>query len=69
LDKVLYEGGKDIPLKPYDIVYVPKTFIAKVGDFVAQYIDDVIPRAVRLGFTYRLDDYQNETTRNIVIED
>ena len=33
----------DVLLKPYDIVYVPKSHIAKVNLFVEQYIDKVLP--------------------------
>ena len=58
IDKILDGTTYDIPLKSYDIVYLPKTFIAQVNDFVDQYINQVIPRAVRFGFNfvYRLDD-------------
>lgn len=37
------KGGQDIQLKPYDVVYVPKSHIAKVNQFVEQYIDKVLP--------------------------
>jgi polysaccharide export outer membrane protein len=33
-------------LQPYDIVYVPRTTIVHVNEFVAQYIDGVIPKHV-----------------------
>ncbi len=33
----------DIPLRPYDIVVVPKTSIAKVQDILDQYLYDLIP--------------------------
>ena len=48
----------DVILSPLDIVYVPKKFISKVGLFVKQYIDDIIPRHVSVGFAFtkRLDD-------------
>ena len=35
--------NQDIELRPYDIVYVPKSRIAKVNLFVEQYIDKVLP--------------------------
>lgn len=35
--------GQDIQLRPYDVVYVPKSCIAKVNLFVEQYIDKVLP--------------------------
>jgi protein involved in polysaccharide export with SLBB domain len=31
-------------LQPYDIVYVPRTTIVHVNEFVAQYIDGIIPK-------------------------
>ncbi len=31
-------GGRDIYLRPYDVVYVPRTFIANVNAFVDKYI-------------------------------
>ena len=38
------------PLRRFDIVYVPKTGVAEVGQFVQQYIRDAIP--VSMGFSY-----------------
>ena len=48
----------DIALLPHDIVHVPKKFISQVGLFVRQYIDDIIPKHVSVGFAFvkRLDD-------------
>lgn len=44
-------------LKSYDIVYVPKTFIAKANKFVNQYIERLILfKGVSFGFTYELSD-------------
>lgn len=34
---------QDIPLRSYDLVFVPKTFIATANQFVSQYIDKMIP--------------------------
>jgi len=44
-------GGESQPffLEPQDIVYVPRTGIAKVGQWVDQHINKLIPRT---GFTY-----------------
>jgi protein involved in polysaccharide export with SLBB domain len=41
--------GQDIQLRPYDVVYVPKSKIAKVNLFVEQYIDKVIPFSRNFG--------------------
>lgn len=52
VDEILNKGTDDILLQPHDIVFVPKTFIAKAGDFVDQYINDIIPEAVRASFVF-----------------
>jgi polysaccharide export outer membrane protein len=41
-----------VPLRRYDIVYVPKSSIAEAGVFVQQYIRDLIPGQV--GFDYSI---------------
>jgi protein involved in polysaccharide export with SLBB domain len=45
-------------LQPFDVVYVPKTKVAKVNDFIKQYIDDPIltpiSRIVGFSFFYEL---------------
>jgi polysaccharide export outer membrane protein len=38
------------PLRRFDIVYVPKTGVAETGQFVQQYIKDIIP--ISMGFSY-----------------
>lgn len=48
-------GYSDIVLKPHDIVFVPKTTIAKLNDFVSQYIDNLIPISAVFGLTYNLN--------------
>ena len=57
LTKAIYEGSahNHFKLKPYDIVYVPKTFIAKANKFVNQYIERLILfKGVNFGFTYEV---------------
>lgn len=44
--------GKDVFVKPFDVIYVPKTFIAEVDKFVEQYITKVIPGNLSEGFSY-----------------
>lgn len=39
-----------VPLRRFDVVYVPRTGIAEAGLFVQQYLRDVIP--MQLGFDY-----------------
>lgn len=57
LSRLVSNGGlrTDIDyLFPYDIVYVPKTFIAKVDIFVDQYIIKVLPIRPSIGLWYPL---------------
>jgi protein involved in polysaccharide export with SLBB domain len=51
MEKV-YDGtdmGQDIYLRPFDIVYVPKTAIANANLWIEQYLTRMVPR---IGFTY-----------------
>ena len=44
---------QDVELQPYDIVYVPKTWIAKANKFVNQYIEQLLLfRGFSVGFGY-----------------
>lgn len=45
LKKILSMGdlSQDIPLRQYDVVYVPKTTIASANLFVEQYINNMVP--------------------------
>jgi polysaccharide export outer membrane protein len=54
LKDVLNKGTLDVELKPYDVVYVPASRIAKVDRFVDQYIRQLIPISFTFGFTYLL---------------
>lgn len=48
-------GSVDFLLQPQDIVYVPKSAIAKVNKFVDQYIQGLLMfRGASLGFSYEL---------------
>jgi len=44
-----------VPLHPGDIVMVPKSGIAQLNQFVDQYVDEVLPRALNFGFYYNLN--------------
>jgi polysaccharide export outer membrane protein len=56
LNNVMYgKGSADFLLQPNDIVYVPKSAIAKVNKFVNQYIEDLfLFRGVSFGFSYEV---------------
>jgi len=52
------ERTTDFILMPYDVIYVPKTNITKVNEFIQQYISSMMPSFLRFGFsfTYPLKD-------------
>jgi polysaccharide export outer membrane protein len=50
-------GQAHVQLQPQDIVYVPKTAIAKANKFVNQYIEQLLLfRGASLGFSYQVHD-------------
>ena len=53
-NEALGGDNPDAALQPFDVVYVPKSKIAKVNQFVDQYIRKLIPVAVTAGFSYVL---------------
>jgi protein involved in polysaccharide export with SLBB domain len=54
VEQVLRNEGGEIYLRRHDVVYVPKTQIAKVNQFVEQYINEIIPHFVNTVFSYQL---------------
>lgn len=48
-DLTTHTNHNDVVLQPYDIVFVPQTRIAKMNQFVEQYIDKLIPISRTLG--------------------
>jgi polysaccharide biosynthesis/export protein len=50
---------EDLPLRPFDIVYVPQTNIGEVAQFFDLYINRIVPLYRNLGFmfTYELGDF------------
>ncbi len=55
LKKVIHGELPDVILKPYDIVFVPKSTIAKMNVYVYQYINSMIPTSVIFNFPYVLN--------------
>jgi polysaccharide export outer membrane protein len=47
------EGVDAVPLRRFDIVYVPRTSVAEAGLFIQQYFRDLTP--VNFGFSYSLN--------------
>ena len=53
-------GSASFLLQPDDIVYVPKSAIAKANKFVNQYIENLLLfRGVSLGFTYQTNSFRD----------
>lgn len=56
--KESFKSGKPTrnpTLAPQDIVFVPKSRVAKVSDFMDQYVNEILPAPVTLGLSYVLD--------------
>jgi protein involved in polysaccharide export with SLBB domain len=49
---VLTNENSEVALQPHDIVYVPKTTIARVDQYVEQYINQIVPQAFKFNFGY-----------------
>ena len=56
-EQVLHNDADEVYLRQHDVVFVPKSTIAKVDQFVDQYLSQVVPRWVftTLGFGYQLN--------------
>jgi polysaccharide export outer membrane protein len=62
LKKALYgeAQGEAVQLHPYDVVYVPKTWIAEANKFVNQYVENLLMfRGVSFGFSYQINGQNN----------
>jgi polysaccharide export outer membrane protein len=58
----LMNGSDELYLRSKDVVYVPKTQIAAIDDFVQQYINEVVPRFVTTNFGYTFFDQVGGST-------
>lgn len=54
LEDVVEKGKPDLPLQPFDVVYVPKSKIAKIDQFMEHYFRQVLPVSMNVGFSYLL---------------
>jgi protein involved in polysaccharide export with SLBB domain len=64
MSKIINGEIPDMKLRSYDIVYVPKSKIAKVNQFVKEYIFNMIPPNVFLTFPYELNPSDDVTVRS-----
>lgn len=58
-------------LKPLDIIYIPKTFIARANLFVQQYLSNMVPDFIRISFplTYNLGSVDSNDRTVVVTGD
>lgn len=54
LQQVLQGKEEDVKLRPFDVVYVPRSTVAKIDLFMKQYIRDLLPVMTTAGFSYLL---------------
>lgn len=62
LKNALSGDGPDalVQLRPYDVVYIPKSWIAEANKFVNQYIEQLLLyRGISLGFTYQVNRFND----------
>lgn len=62
------DPGEDVFLRPFDVVYVPKTFIAKANRFVEDYIKNIIPVNLNAGFNYTIFRGTQKNTSNVPLQ-
>ncbi|MCA9771057.1 MAG: polysaccharide biosynthesis/export family protein [Myxococcales bacterium] len=62
IDDVISGDAPDVVLEPFDVVYVPRTFIADANLFVRQYINLMIPSSV----SFPLQTFLNDASGGLV---
>ncbi len=65
LNAILEQKQGDVFLRSYDVVYIPQTTIAKIDQFINQYINAIIPKSLSFPFVYQLN--QSKGGGNIVV--
>jgi polysaccharide export outer membrane protein len=66
LRKAIEEPASDpFYLEPNDIVFVPRTAIDRVDQWVDQYINQIVPRAVHYNFTHEVSVRRSGGSNNI----
>jgi protein involved in polysaccharide export with SLBB domain len=56
LGAVFRGTAQDVPLMPFDVVYVPRSKIARVDEFMNQYVKQLVPVTLSAGFSYLLNN-------------
>lgn len=52
LSEVMKKGQADVELAPFDVVFVPRSKIGRVDQFVDQWVKQLLPVTVGFGFSY-----------------
>jgi protein involved in polysaccharide export with SLBB domain len=56
---------QNLLLKPFDVLYVPKSAVAKANLFVEQYITKMLPGTLHAGFSYVITDPKSDPGINV----
>jgi polysaccharide biosynthesis/export protein len=67
IDSILHGQAPDVYLRRRDVVYVPRSDIAQVGQFVDQYINAIVPHAIQFQFGWMRSSVHNNNPA-VVIE-
>ncbi len=54
MKEIIAHRAPDVPLSAYDVVYVAKSRVARMDQFMDQYIKQLLPISINGGFTYLL---------------
>jgi protein involved in polysaccharide export with SLBB domain len=69
LSKALEEAETDpYYLEPYDVVYVPRTAIDRVDQWVDQYVNKIVPRNLHYTFSEEVNEEHSDSTRTFPIQ-
>lgn len=50
LNRIVHGEAPDVPLEPFDVIFVPETIITKVDRAVDQFVNALVPRSVSFPF-------------------
>ena len=64
---VLHNEAGEIYLHRHDIVYVPKSQIARVDQFIDQYVNQIIPHATSAVFGYQFVNQTNAGSSTVIL--
>jgi protein involved in polysaccharide export with SLBB domain len=64
VDQIFAGEQPDVPLMPADIVHVPKSKIARLNQFVDQYINKMVPRMFNFSMTHEVGTSRTQIVDN-----